>query len=268
MRRGSKLLVSAIAVGATVAAVTGVGAAGAQSAAGPIGPNQTFAGLVNGHTGRAKVDVYCPGPVRINQTGHPISGQTIGVESPSPSTVGGFTGSAADSIVATLAPTSAGTAPLSTIFTQYGSMPLPTTIVLPCHGTAKVVYTPAPTSPTARDATVRVTFVAVCPQVCPLDSARQHAQTDGTIAGELGYEGGAYPGRFHPTAGLVRIAGPKLTQTIDVGPSGKFSAVEPPAKYTLVGCGGTDDAQCGPTVPVTVKAGKTVHVKVPWALVP
>lgn len=94
------------------------------------------------------------------------------------------------------------------------------------------------------------------------------ASPDGVIAGELGYEGGAYPGKFHPTAGLVRVAGPKLSQTVEVGPTGRFSVVEPPAKYTLVGCGGTDDSQCGPAVHVTVKAGRTVHVKVPWALVP
>jgi hypothetical protein len=39
------------------------------------------------------------------------------------------------------------------------NMPIPTSLLLPCGGSGKVVFRPAPTSPTARPSVVSVRFV-------------------------------------------------------------------------------------------------------------
>jgi hypothetical protein len=90
----------------------------------------------------------------------------------------------------------------------------------------------------------------------------------GVISGHLGYEGGAYPGRFHPTAGVVTFAGPQKVSPVQVPQSGHFTVHVVPGDYTLTGCGGTKNKQCGPPQQVTVKARATSHVHVPWLLAP
>jgi hypothetical protein len=90
----------------------------------------------------------------------------------------------------------------------------------------------------------------------------------GAIVGQLGYEGGAYPGGFHPTAGLVKFTGPQKVAPVKVPQSGDFSVHVVPGDYTLTGCGGTKNKQCGPPQQVTVKARATTHVQVPWLLAP
>jgi hypothetical protein len=90
----------------------------------------------------------------------------------------------------------------------------------------------------------------------------------GVISGQLGYEGGAYPGRFHPTAGLVKFAGPQKVGPVKVPKSGNFTVHVVPGDYTLTGCSGTKDSQCGSPQDVTVKAGKTRHVQVVWLMAP
>jgi hypothetical protein len=90
----------------------------------------------------------------------------------------------------------------------------------------------------------------------------------GVISGRLGFEGGAYPGRFHPTAGLVKFSGPQKVGPVKVPKSGDFTVRVVPGDYTLTGCGGTKDKQCGPPQQVTVKARTTRHVHVPWLLAP
>jgi len=121
----------------------------------PIGPNQTYFGLVNGRHPTATIKVLCPGPV--GRTGHPLAGQTVGVN-PGPSSTAsdvGFTGSAGRSIVVIFGgPTTS--APIT--FKTYGTQPIPTSLLLPCGGTAPVVFSPRPTSKTARNATVVVTY--------------------------------------------------------------------------------------------------------------
>jgi hypothetical protein len=53
-------------------------------------------------------------------------------------------------------------------FTDYGSQPIPTTILLPCYGSTTVLFVPRPTSRTARSAHVKITFVPTCGStVCP-----------------------------------------------------------------------------------------------------
>jgi hypothetical protein len=176
----SKTLVGTGVLLAALLAAVGPGAvAGAKPGTGPVGPNQSFVGLVNDQTTNASIKVLCPGPLRVHQTGHPVAGQTIGIGSMSASPVAsGFTGSLATAIVARLATPSAASAtafpPLT--FTAYGDLSLPTTILLPCTGQSTVLFTPRPTSPTARSAKVPVAFEATCGgTVCPV-TTRSRAQ--------------------------------------------------------------------------------------------
>jgi hypothetical protein len=168
----SKTLVGVGVILAAVLGAVGPGAvAGAKPGSGPVGPNQPFVGVVNDQTTNASIKVLCPGPPRVHQTGHPVAGQTIGIGSPSAGPVAfGFTGSRADSIVAELV-TPAATAVPPVTFTTYGDQPLPTTLVLPCTGSSTVLFSPRPTSPTARHTHVAVTFEATCGGVvCPVDT--------------------------------------------------------------------------------------------------
>lgn len=269
--RRSTRVVTALLGGAVVAATwSGAGGvAAAKPAAGPIGPDQSFVGLVNHRLSAATVKVVCPGPLRLGQTGEPASGQTLSVlPRVAAASRNGFTGAAGDSVVAEFVAASTGATSAET-FTQYGTLPITSTFQLPCSGSGRVVFAPEPTSPTARSTSVSVTYLAVCnTPVCPLGAAERQSDGDGVIAGELGFEGGPSPGGFHPTAGRVDIAGPKLTRAVDVPSSGKFSAVVPAGRYTLIGCGGTQDEQCGPSQKVTVHAGATKHVRVVWLLAP
>ncbi|HVC71327.1 MAG TPA: hypothetical protein VNC61_13815 [Acidimicrobiales bacterium] len=150
----------------------GVLPAGAQPAQRPIGRDQGFVGLVNDHTVNATVQVLCPGgPIRIGERGHPVAGQTVGVSDVAASAALslGFTGKRAHSITAAFTPTPTVSPLGSVTFTTYGDQPLPTTLSLPCYGSAAVLFVPRPTSPTARSARVTVTYLATCGSVvCPV----------------------------------------------------------------------------------------------------
>jgi hypothetical protein len=146
-----KVLGSVLAAAAGLALATG--GAAAQT---PIGPNQQFAGVVNGSAVKANVYVVCPGPAQPGQTGHPVSGQGVQVIE---NTGDGFTGSAATRIVATFG--TSGTSD-GLVFTEYGvSQDIPTTLLLPCSGTGTAVFTPQPGSLTARSTTVSLTFINI-----------------------------------------------------------------------------------------------------------
>jgi hypothetical protein len=90
----------------------------------------------------------------------------------------------------------------------------------------------------------------------------------GVIAGQLGFEGGPAPGGFHPTAGVVKFVGPQKVGRVKVPESGSFTVDVMPGIYTLTGCGGTKNRQCGSSQDVIVKAQKTSHVQVVWLLAP
>jgi len=91
----------------------------------------------------------------------------------------------------------------------------------------------------------------------------------GIVTGQLGLEGGPYPGGFHATAGIVKFAdGPQKLRPVKVPDSGDFTVHVVPGGYTLTGCSGTKDSQCGRPQDVTVKAGATSHVQVVWLLAP
>jgi hypothetical protein len=128
----------------------------------PIAPNQHFIGEVNAHTGTATINVTCLGPVAAGQTGHPAPGQTVAalpVTVPVSNTAG-FTGTAADSIVVSLTPPSAASVAII-LHDWVVTAPIPATLALPCSGSGVATFTPAPSSPTAKAATVAVTFVPV-----------------------------------------------------------------------------------------------------------
>jgi hypothetical protein len=96
------------------------------------------------------------------------------------------------------------------------------------------------------------------------------------LVGELGVEGGAYPGGFHPTAGEVEVIfdGPNpLALLKKVGPSGHFKILLPSGKYTVIGCGpGTTTPpignNCSKPITVELLPGQLDKVQLVWAYVP
>ena len=128
----------------------------------PIRPDTAFTGLVNGVSTDAVIKVGCFGPILPGQTGHPLAGQTVEAESgPSPVSTGGYTGSAANSLVVTIAGSPSGSIiVVGTLTSFYAPLKIPTALNLPCGGTTTVGFTPSPTSPTAHAAAVQVTLVS------------------------------------------------------------------------------------------------------------
>lgn len=153
MRLAKALLVSAAAA---VAALC-IFAASAAADPVPIGPNQYFAGLVNGTHDNAVIYMVCPGPA-YGQLGHPASGQSVSVTQTTAVTYG-FTGSLANSIVVTFGTQTTNPA----ITLKYYDTPaaIPTTLLLPCSGKGQVRYDPEPTSLTAHADVVGVTFINI-----------------------------------------------------------------------------------------------------------
>jgi hypothetical protein len=102
----------------------------------------------------------CFGPIRPGQTGHPFAGQTVEVLPAPVSTTSdiGFTGSAADDIDVHFPTPTVANAPV--VLHDYAvTAPIPVSLTLPCFGSGPVTFVPNPTSPTARTATVTVSFV-------------------------------------------------------------------------------------------------------------
>jgi hypothetical protein len=94
------------------------------------------------------------------------------------------------------------------------------------------------------------------------------------LTGELGIEGGVYPGGFHPTAGSVEVEwqNPPIALDQRVGKNGHFRISLPPGTYTVVGCGPTASSspvpQCSKPRKIKLSAGETDHIRLVWALVP
>src|SRR5262245_57723565 len=76
---------------------------GSASAQVPVGPNQQFSGVVNGSKTNANVYVVCPGPIYPGELGRPFNDSWEVVLGGS-----GFTGSAANRIVATISSPATG----------------------------------------------------------------------------------------------------------------------------------------------------------------
>lgn len=138
---------------------TGVGAAWSTTPISPIMPNQQFVGLINGKAANATINMACFGPIRPGQLGHPFGNQWAEVLNVSGVQPLGYTGSLGTSIVANF-PGPPTAVPEQIVFHYYGlQAQIPTSFYLPCSGSAPVVFTPEPTSPTARSFTVNVNFV-------------------------------------------------------------------------------------------------------------
>jgi hypothetical protein len=94
------------------------------------------------------------------------------------------------------------------------------------------------------------------------------------LKGKLGYEGGAFPNKFHPTAGVVDVEfqNPPLVLQKQVGSSGHFKMPLGPGTYTVIGCGpganGGSNGECSKPQTVTLQAGEVDHVTLIWAHVP
>lgn len=156
--RGAHL--AALAAGVLLAAGTATTAVAQDPL--PVGPNLYFNGLVNGSTTNAPIQVGCFGPITPGETGHPLAGQYVEADTTIPSsTTTGYTGTAAHSLQVTLtSATGSSIATIGTLSAFYLRLPIPTTLSLPCTGTAQVRFTPQPTSPTARPATVQVNLLS------------------------------------------------------------------------------------------------------------
>jgi hypothetical protein len=111
-----------------------------------------------------------------------------------------------------------------------------------------------------------------------LQAVPAHASTTSAkksaIVGELGYEGGAAPGGFHPTAGTVEVEFNSVPLTLEkhVGKSGHFHIKLSPGGYTVIGCGpasgGAAKSQCSQPQNITLVAGEVDNIQLIWAYVP
>jgi hypothetical protein len=156
-----------IVLGALVGPLVAGSVAGARSAGRAIGPDQSFVGQVNGETSGASIIVDCPEGLQPAETGPPASGQTIGVRSPSSSTAAtGETGTRGRTIVAEFVGSDAAAVSSTVSFSDYGVEALPTRLKLPCLGSGTVVFSPRPTSGSARSETMTVTFITPCNGIC------------------------------------------------------------------------------------------------------
>jgi len=147
---------------ATAAAGIGLAATPADART-PIGPNQHFVGLVNGHNIKPIVYTVCPGPAKPRQMGHVLGGQTLSTAEVSNGA--GYT-AGFSSIYAWFVPTTAFPPPLSINFTDYGvAKRIPKSVQVPCDGTGQVEFSScpylAPCSFGWVPAYVRVTFVNI-----------------------------------------------------------------------------------------------------------
>jgi len=123
-----------------------------------------------------------------------------------------------------------------------------------------------------------VTLAASSVALVALQTAPTHAATvpkhQAALVGELGYEGGAYPGGFHPTSGTVQVDFTSHPLVIEkhVGSSGSFHFTLAPGSYTVIGCGpaesGTSTNRCSKPKNVHLIAGQVHHLKLVWLEAP
>ncbi len=93
----------------------------------------------------------------------------------------------------------------------------------------------------------------------------------GTVTGQVGYEGGAFPGGFHATTGSVKISNASSVRVVEVPTVAGFSVALSPGAYTFVGCAGAHATQCPVSFlwqTIVVKAGSTQTVQLVTFLAP
>jgi hypothetical protein len=111
--------------------------------------------------------------------------------------------------------------------------------------------------------------VAVVGLMATPASAGATAGQKSAIVGQLGYEGGAYPVGFHPTAGTVEVEfnNQPLVLERHVGKSGHFHIKLSPGGYTVIGCGPSGN-QCSQPQNITLSSGEVDHIQLIWAYTP
>jgi hypothetical protein len=154
-------LSAALAATASLFAVPGPAFADGVIDPSPIGPHQFFIGVVNGQSGTATIRMACFGPTRPGRTGHPLAGQTVAARQVV-TTTGfkvGYTGDTGRGLRVAFDDLSTVDSPV--LLRGYGvAAKIPTTLTLPCDGTGTVSFMPVPTDPTARAATVSVSYLS------------------------------------------------------------------------------------------------------------
>lgn len=111
-------------------------------------------------------------------------------------------------------------------------------------------------------------------QASPTGARVDRSPNQAVLKGLLGYEGGPYPGRFHPTAGTVQVryANPPLVVQHKVGKSGDFKFTLSSGTYTVIGCGpsssGGSSSQCSKPKTVKLRPGEVDHIRLVWAYAP
>ncbi len=110
-------------------------------------------------------------------------------------------------------------------------------------------------------------------QATPAHAASPAARHS-AVAGKLGFEGGAAPGKFHPTAGTVEVEFHSIPLVLEkhVGKSGRFHIKLSPGSYTVIGCGpaasSTATGLCSQPQNINLVAGEVDHIRLIWALAP
>ena len=101
--------------------------------------------------------------------------------------------------------------------------------------------------------------------------ASTDAGHNSAIVGELGVEGGAYPGGFRPTAGTVEVEFNSVPLALikHVGKSGKFDIKLSAGSYTVIGCGPKNSGnQCSQPQNITLATGQVDHIELVWEYLP
>ncbi|MBB5868161.1 hypothetical protein F4553_001540 [Allocatelliglobosispora scoriae] len=139
-------------------------AAAPAAAATPVGPNQYFAGNVNGSYASSPIRVACPS-TSPTATGHPLPNQYVyaSLAPTTPTLDIGYTGAAATSLVVTLRfsnSTSGNVYTVGSLAAYDTRLAIPTALTLPCSGSGLAYFTPRAASSTSRADTVAVTIEA------------------------------------------------------------------------------------------------------------
>ena len=111
------------------------GCAPPSPAGGPIGPRETFTGLVNGQPDKVQVLTACGGPGTVGRLGYAVSGQTVSVVKDPLGA--GFTG---DNGTLFVEPN--GSSQVVHLTTYDTTSPFPTDVKVPCDGPGRVVFDP------------------------------------------------------------------------------------------------------------------------------
>ena len=153
-------LLSAAVASATIALTAAPTAAPAQPIRDPvpIGPKQHFAGVVNGSSSAAVIEMACFGPEGPAELGHPLAGQSLEVQL-GQRRAPGFTADARR-IAATISYPSGTAAPtvLASLTSYFVPSVISTALSFPCGGTGTVTFRPLAGGASARSAVVTVSF--------------------------------------------------------------------------------------------------------------